>query len=104
MLFRSYKGFPILADNKCTSGYLYFLNEDFISWAALPMAKTEPIKYKSVDIQGNDYSNVLGLGFSWIDWVRPINAAALVGRIVLGGQLICDNPLRQGTLYAITGV
>jgi len=99
-----YKGFPILSDNKCTSGNLYFLNEDFLNWHALPMAKTEAIKYKSVDIQGNDYSNVMGLGFSWIDWVRPVNAAALVGRIVLGGQLICDNPLRQGVLTAITGV
>jgi len=99
-----YKGFPILSDNKCTTGNLYFLNEDFLNWYALPMPNTEPVKYKSVDIEGNDYSNVLGLGFSWIDWVRPVNAAALVGRVVLGGQLLSEDPLRQGVLTGITGV
>jgi hypothetical protein len=99
-----YKGMPILSDNKCTAGKLFFLNEETINWYALTMSGTEAIKYKSVDIQGNDYSNVLGLGFSWIDWVRPINAAAMVGRIVLGGQLICDNPVHNGVLTAITGV
>lgn len=97
-----YKGVAILADNKATSGNLYFLNEDFLNFYALPMPQTEPVKYKSVDIEGNDYSNVLGLGFSWIDFVRPVNAAAMVGRIVLGGQLVCENPLRQGVLTAIT--
>ncbi len=98
-----YKGFPILSDNKATSGNLYFLNEDFLNWYALKMPGTEAVKYKSVDIEGNDYSNVLGLGFSWIDWVRPINAAAMVGRIVLGGQLISEDPLRMGVLTGITG-
>lgn len=99
-----YKGVPILADNKATSGNFYLLNEDFLNWYALPMPGTEPVKYKSVDIEGNDYSNVLGLGFSWIDWVRPVNAAALVGRIVLGGQLVSEDPLRMGVLTGVTGV
>lgn len=99
-----YKGCVVLADNKATAGNLYFLNEDFMNWYALPVPGGEPVKYKSVDIEGNDYSNVLGLGFSFIDFVKSINAAAMVGRIVLGGQLVCENPLRQGVLTGITGV
>jgi len=99
-----YKGFAILADEKCTVGNLYFLNENFIEWRALPMAMTEAIKYKSVDIEGNDYSNVLGLGFSWSGWIKPSDAAAVVGHIYLGGELCCDNPLRQGVLTGVTGV
>lgn len=98
-----FKGFPILADEKCTSGVLYFVNEDFLDWYALPMAKTEPIQYKSV-IDGNDYSDVTGLGFSWSDWVKPTNAAALVGHIYLGGELISANPKRHAKLTGITGV
>ena len=39
-----FKGFPILADEKCTTGFLYFLNEDFINWHALPVAMTEAVK------------------------------------------------------------
>src|SRR3990167_8046028 len=52
-----FKGFPILADEKATSGVLYFINEDFIDWYGLPMAMTQPIKYRSQDIDGNDYSS-----------------------------------------------
>jgi hypothetical protein len=97
-----YKGFPILADEKCVSGNLYFLNEDFLDWYALPVAMTSPIKYRSQDIQGNDYSNVQGLGFSWSDWIKPTNSAAVVGHIYLGGELISANPKRHAKLTGIT--
>lgn len=99
-----YKGMPILMDEKCTSGVLFFLNEDFLDFYALPMKGTEPVKYKSVDIEGNDYSDVLGLGFSWSDWIKPVNQAALVGHVYLGGQLLTDNPKRHGKLTGITSV
>lgn len=99
-----YKGMPILMDEKCTSGVLFFLNEDFLDFYALPMKGSEPVKYKSVDIEGNDYSDVLGLGFSWTDWIKPVNQAALVSHIFLGGQLITQNPKRHGKLTGITGV
>jgi hypothetical protein len=99
-----FKGFPILADEKCTSGNLYFVNEDFLDWYALPMAKTTPVKFRSQDIQGNDYSSVEGLGFSWSDWVVPTNAAAIVGHVYLGGELISANPKRHAKLTGITTV
>ena len=100
-----FKGFPILADEKCTSGVLFFLNEDFLTWYALPMAMTEPINYSAVEIDGNDYSeSVKGLGFSWSGWIKPTNAASVVGHTYLGGDLVCDNPKRQGKLTGITSV
>jgi hypothetical protein len=99
-----YKGFPILADEKATSGVLYFVNEDFIDWYGLPMAMTSAIKYRSQDIEGNDYSDVEGLGFSWSDWIKPTNAASIVGHIYLGGELISANPKRHGKLTGVTSV
>lgn len=100
-----YKGFPILADEKATSGVLYFVNEDFLDWYAIDakMGAT-PIQYRSQDIDGNDYSNVQGLGFSWSDWVKPTNAAALVGHIYLAGELFSANPKRHSKLTGITTV
>ena len=97
-----FKGFPILADEKATAQTLFFVNEDFVDWYALPMALTEPIKFKSVDIRGNDYSSVLGLGFSWSGWIKPSNQAAVVGHIYLGGDLLTSNPKRHGRLTGIT--
>ena len=97
-----FKGFPILADEKCTSQVLYFVNEDYIDWYALPMAMTEAAKYRSQDIEGNDYSNVQGLGFSWSGWIKPTNAAAVVSHMYLGGELISQNPKRHAKLTGIT--
>lgn len=99
-----FKGFPILADEKCNTGDLYFLNEDFIDFYALPLATTEAVKYKTQDIEGNDYSEVEGLGFSWSNWIKPTNSASVIGHVYLGGELICDNPLRQGVLTGCTNV
>ena len=99
-----YKGFPILADEKATSGVLYFLNEDFLDWYALPVAMTTPVSYRSQDIEGNDYSEVTGLGFSWSDWIKPTNSASVVGHIYLGGEFVSQNPKRHGKLTGITGV
>jgi len=99
-----YKGFPVIPDEKATSQTLYFLNEDFLDWYGLPLAKTTPIKFKSTDIKGNDYSNLTGLGFSWSDWIKPTNSASVIGHIYLGGELISNNFKRHGKLTGITGV
>ncbi len=105
-----FKGFPILGDEKATSGYLYFINEDFVDFYALDPAKAskaglaEAIPYKSVDIQGNDYSSMPGLGFCWSGWVKPTNSASIVGHVYLGGELIGSNPKRTGVLTGITTV
>lgn len=100
----SYSGVPVLMDEKCTSGQFIFLNEDFIDFYALPMPNTKQVKFKSSDIEGNDYSDVMGLGFSWSDWIVPTNQASLIGHIYLGGQFIGYNPKRNGKLTGITGV
>lgn len=98
-----YKGTPFLADRKSTSGYLFMLNEDFLHWYALPMPMTEKVKYKTV-IEGNDYGQEMGLGFSFSGWIKPANQAAVIGHIYLGGNLVSFNPRRQGRLTGITGV
>lgn len=100
----SYKGMPIIADEKCTSQTLFFVNENFLDFYALPMAGQKPAKFKSQDIEGNDYSEVMGLGFSWSDWIKPVNSASVVGQIYLGGELISANPKRHGKLTGITSV
>lgn len=105
-----FKGFPVLGDEKCTACLLYFINEDFVDFYALDPAKAtkaglaEAIPYKSVDIQGNDYSNMPGLGFCWSGWVKPTNSASMVGHVYLGGELIGSNPKRNAVLTGITSV
>ena len=97
-----YRGVPIVADEKTTSQRFYWLNEDWIEFFALPVALTEPIKFRMQDIKGNDYSSVKGLGFSWSGWIKPPNSASVVGHIYLGGELVTWNPKRHGRLTGIT--
>lgn len=98
-----YKGFPILADRKATAQTLFFVNEDFLEFRAIEkIPESEPVNFQITDIEGNDYTNVKGLGFAWTGWVKPSDQMALVGRIVLGGEFWSSNPLRHGKLTGIT--
>jgi hypothetical protein len=98
-----YKGIPIIADEKCPTGKMYFLNENFLDFYALPYYSAKPVQYSS-QMKGNDYGAPLGLGFSWTDWIIPSNSASVVGHIYFGGQFITNNPKRHGVLTSITGV
>ena len=98
-----YAGKPIVMDEKCTSGALIALNENYVDWYALPFFNAKPVAYKS-QIEGNDYDAPIGLGFSWSDWIIPANAGAVVGHIYFGGQFVTTNPKRHGKLTGITGV
>ena len=97
-----YRGVPIIADEKCPSGTLFMLNENFIDFYALPYYSAKAVQYKS-QMKGNDYDAPVGLGFSWTDWIIPSNSASVVGHIYFGGQFVCSNPKRQGKLTGITG-
>lgn len=98
-----YNAKPILQDEKCTSGALIAVNENFVDWYALPFFNAKPVAYKS-QIEGNDYDAPIGLGFSWSDWIIPANSGAVVGHIYFGGQFITTNPKRHGKLTGITGI
>ena len=98
-----YNGKPVLSDEKCTSGVLFALNEDFLDWYSLPYYSASPVAYKS-QIKGNDYSAPMGLGFSWSDWIIPANSASVVGHVYFGGQFITTNPKRHGKLTGVTGI
>jgi hypothetical protein len=98
-----YQGKVILSDEKCPSGLMYALNENYIDWYGLPFFNAKPVAYKN-QIKGNDYPSPMGLGISWSDWIVPANAGTVVGHIYFGGQFITTNPKRSGKLTGITGI
>lgn len=103
-----FAGLPVIPDRKCTSGYLYFLNEEYLDFYALPTALKEfggePVPVASKLFTGNSYNEVGSLGFSWTGWIKATNQFAFNSFITLGGNLITDNPRRHGVLTGITGV
>jgi len=100
-----HKGVPIVQDEKATAQTFFFVNEDYLDWHGLPVAMTKPVPFAPGNYEGNDYANVIrNLGFSWSEWIKPSNAAAIVAHVYLGGNLITRNPKRHGKLTGVTSV
>jgi hypothetical protein len=70
------------------------------------MAKPIKVSDSKAEIVGNDYSvgDPEAMGFSWSDWIKPSNQAAVIGHTYLYGEFLSDNPRRLGKLTGITGV
>lgn len=100
-------GMIIARDKKITTGYFYMLNLKYLEWFGLKYYEGETITPKAKDIEGNVYKDKMyapGNAFTWTGMIKSYNQAAVNGFMILGGQLICKAPLRQGVLTGITGV
>jgi len=108
-----FQGFPMMMDEKATSGVMLFLNGDYMDWYGIDSSKAsaifpgfESVNYMPEEIEGNDYSGskLKGLGFGFTGWTRAQNAFAANGFHVFGGQLINREPRFCGKLTGITSI
>lgn len=101
-------GMIIARDKKITSGSFYMLNlKDTLDWYALKWWEGERVSPKAKDIQGNVYSDNFYTpsdAFTWTGMIKAYNQGTINGFMILGGQLICKAPFRNGVLTGITGV
>lgn len=100
-------GMEISRDKKITTGDFDMMNLNFLDWYGLKWWEGERVSPKSKDIQGNVYENKLyapGDAFTWTGMIKAYNQGTVNGFMILGGQLICKAPFRQGKLTGITGV
>tara|TARA_Y100000310_G_scaffold343775_1_gene452958 strand:+ start:290 stop:1360 length:1071 start_codon:yes stop_codon:yes gene_type:complete len=101
----TYRGIPIVADEKATSQTLFMLNENYLEWYGCKSPDLTPINLGSGNIDGV-YSNAPSKnhGFGWTGFKVPTNQFGEVGQIILLGNLITWQPRRHGKLTGITGV
>lgn len=100
-------GMEINRDKKFTTGNFYMLNTNFLNWYALKYYQGTKISPRANLIQGNVYADspyAPGDAFTWTGMVTSYNQSAFNGFMILGGQLICTDPFRQGVLTGVTGV
>lgn len=97
---------PVVADSACTSGYMYFLNEDTFEWRSLnKWPKGKAINYSLNEIEGApSTTQPKSMGFFATDWMQPVNQMTMNKFVVLAGNLICKNPRYNGVLTGITGI
>lgn len=97
-------GIPIIKDRKCPTGSLYFLNTEFLKFYSQKWYRGTRTSLKSKYIQGNIYEEGRDAGnaFTWTDWIQAINMGAVNGFIIMGGELLTNDPRRQGVETGIT--
>lgn len=100
-------GMEIYRDKKITTGSFYMLNTDYLKFYGLNWWEGSKVSPKAKDIEGNVYGGAgyaPGDAFTWTGWIRAYNQGAINGFMILGGQLICTAPMRNGVLTGIAGV
>ena len=81
----TFRGIPVVADEKCTSGYLYTLNENHLKFYVIPQPDRQ-----------------IKNGFGWTGWREPVNQDAVVGHLLWYGQLVSDSPRTMAERTGIT--
>lgn len=104
-----FAGLEIVPDRKCTTGYLYMLNEDFLNFYGLDADLSQFEGSRKVNVAsklftGNQYNEVGNLGFYWTGFIKTTQQYAFNSFIVLAGNLLTDNPRRHGVQYTITTI
>ncbi len=100
-------GMIISRDKKVTTGNFLMMNLNFLDWYALKWWEGEKVSPKARDIEGNVYEDKIyapGDAFTWTGMIKAYNQGTVNGFMILGGQLVCRAPFRQGKLTGITGV
>jgi len=90
-----YRGIPIVKDAKCTSGYIYYLNRNFLYWSGLPHYKHGSVNLGGGLIEGVDNPVPKNHGLAWTGMKEPINQDGETGQFILYGQLVCELPRLQ---------
>lgn len=100
-------GLKIYRDKKVTTGIFYLLNTKYLYYAGLNYWEGTPVALASKSIIGNIYEYdpaKATKAFTWTGMVKAYNQAAVNGFMIMGGQLICTAPMRNGKLTGITGI
>jgi len=90
-----FRGIPIVVDDKCPSGDIWYLNRDFIFWSGLPHYKYGSVSLGGGIIEGVDNTVPTNHGIAWTGFKTPINQDGVTGQFLLYGQLICTSPRHQ---------
>ena len=96
-------GMIISRDKKFTTGYLYMLNLEYLEWHGLKWWKGEKVSASGKNIEGNVYQEKLYTPavFTWTGMVEAYNQGTINGFMIVGGNLICPLPFRQGLITGI---
>lgn len=99
-----WRGLPIVADEKCTSGSMFFLNEEYLNWYNLVGVGLTNYKVSNaaVDSVYSDLNATYPIQWSGFD--KPFNQYAQMGQFIMLGNVLSGQTRRHALQYNITTV
>jgi hypothetical protein len=99
----SWRGRPMVADDKAPSGTFFWINEKYLFFAVQRSAELRDISSTVESMEGFYEDVPFPSAFQFRDLMSSINQLGQVGGVVLLGNLMDDQPRRDGKLTGITG-
>lgn len=100
----SFRGRPVVADDKCPAGLFFWLNEHYLDFYRLISKDLKQIDSNAEKTEGANEDNKMPSVLQLKDFMSPINQFGEIGALVIMGNLVCKAPRRQGKLTGITAV
>lgn len=96
----NFRGKPLVRDQKCTSGQMFGLNENWFYFRSLKLTGLDLVATQE-DVTAGAYSSYKVSAFQFREPIMPVNQLAEVGIFVMYGQFYCENPNRN---FKVTGI
>lgn len=97
-----YRGIPIVKDQKCSAGDIYYINTNYTYWSGLSHAKHGTISLGSNIIEGVGNIAPTNHGICFTGFKEPINQDGETGQFLLYGNMICEAPDRNAKDEGVT--
>ena len=98
-----YRGTPVVADEKCTSQKMFFVNERLFNFHGVDLKGYDKVNLTAGDNVDGPLSVPIPRGFNWSGLLRPTDQPAEVGHLYYVGNFVSKNPRTMGQLTGITG-
>lgn len=99
-----WRGIPVVADEKCDSGVMFFLNEEYLNWYSLPGVGLTSYKVNNGNVDSVYSEFQKSYPIQWSGFDKPYNQYAQIGQFIMLGNLISGSTRRHGKLTGITTV
>jgi len=100
----SYRGKPVVADDKAPAGSFFWLNENYLEFRRLTSPDLKSVGSRNEVTEGV-YKDIEMPSFLQLrDFMSPVNQFGEIGALIVLGNLICRSPRRQGKITGITAI
>jgi len=99
-----WRGIPMAGDFKCTSGKMFFVDEDHFAFYGMDLGTVEGYtKFNTSEARvKGPQAMPIPKGFNYSGPIRATDMPATVGHLYYVGNFVCDDPRRLGSLHGVT--